>query len=96
MALELKEFSGVRVLKVGFRPGQVDWLEEWNEAGGTSWIISSHKQTVMVHPVSLSTALENGIDPETARSVAAMYFTKSRTNTWRRFVTELILLKRNP
>src|SRR5688572_30195550 len=41
-AFELKEFEGVRSWKVKFRPLQLDWLRDWEKAGGRSWVVASH------------------------------------------------------
>lgn len=96
MAMELKEFSGVRVLKVEFRPGQLDWLEEWHLAGGTSWVVASVVQTVMVFPGSLGPQMEAGVSPSWARENSRLTFTKNRLVSWKDFVSRLIKLRREP
>lgn len=93
MAMELKEFSGVKILRVEFRPGQLDWLEDWSEAGGLSWIISSVKQTVMVFPWELGPQLEDGVSPDQALNWSLLTFTKTSRTQWRDFVENLIRLR---
>lgn len=95
-AIELKEFSGVRVLKVSFRPGQLDWLRDWEKAGGLSWIVASHKQTVYVLDWRTGTLLEQGIDVDTVVQLARLKFTKSRSSHWSEFVSAFIHLGASP
>ncbi len=92
VAAEFKELEGVRVLRTKFRPGQLDWLRDWEREGGISWIISSHRQTIYVHRWEFGREVEKGSDPTTVRDRARAVFTKTRGNTWRDFVTLLATL----
>lgn len=92
-AFEFKEFDGVRILKVSFRPGQLDWLRDWEKAGGLSWIVASHKQTVYVLDWRTGARLERGVDVDTVVELAKLRFTKSRTSHWSEFVSDLIHLE---
>ncbi len=93
MAFELKEFDGVRVLSVSFRPGQLDWLRDWAESGGTSWIVVSQRQTVWVFPWELGDVLEAGCPPDRVNSLARLRFTKTRGNSWDQFARDLVALE---
>lgn len=88
-ALELKEFKGVRVMKLKFRPGQLDWLRDWQKAGGISWIISTQAHTVYVHDWTVGLALELGMPPSTVEARAQLTFKKTRNNSWAEFVMRL-------
>lgn len=92
VAMELKEFDGVRVLKIKFRPGQVDWLEDWQKARGVSLILSTQGQTVYAHGVEDALQLEAGISPQEVIKRSLLTFTKTRQNTWREFLTKLLYL----
>jgi penicillin-binding protein-related factor A (putative recombinase) len=89
IAIELKELDGVRKLKTKFRPGQVDWLTEWADNGGTSLIICSHKSTVGVHSYLSAERMESGMSTEEFKADALLLFTKSRKNRWIDLVIEL-------
>lgn len=93
VALELKQVKGVRVLKVEFRPGQLDWLEDWDRAGGRSWIVSSKGQTVYVHPYVYGDLMESGVGEEEWEEGASLVFTKSRKTSWKEFCVELLKLE---
>ena len=88
-AIELKELSGVRVLKAKFRPGQLDWLRDWEGAQGTSWILSTLGQRVYVHPWQFGEELEKGCDPSVVEKRALLTWTKNRSNTWNDFAKQL-------
>ena len=92
VAMEFKELDGVRVLRTKFRPGQLDWLRDWERSGGVSWIIASHGQTVYVHSWGFGQEIEKGSDPSTVEKRALAVFTKNRSNTWRDFVVLLAAL----
>jgi len=92
IAMELKEFDGVRVLKVSFRPGQLDWLRDWSKGGGISWIVVSHRQTVYVFRWQTGPELEEGCSPDRVDRIALLKFTKNRGNSWKDFVTQLAAL----
>ena len=89
VAIEFKEFDGVRILRVSFRPGQLDWLRDWQRGGGISWIISSHRQTVFVFPWGSGEELEAGCSPKRVDQLALLKFTKTRKNKWSDFMTKL-------
>lgn len=91
-AIELKEFKGVRVLRTKFRPGQLDWLEDWSDNGGTSMIIVTLNQTVYVFSWQRGILLETGASPETMEKASSLTWTKNRYNSWSDFVTLLLAL----
>lgn len=85
-AWELKELKGVRVLRTKFRPGQLDWLRDWERAGGTSWVISTNFQRVYVHEWNCGEELQRaGMSPERAESTASLVWDKKRGNSWKEF-----------
>ena len=92
VAMEFKELDGVRVLKAKFRPGQLDWLRDWEQNGGVSWIVSTLGQKVYVHCWDFGEVIEKGSDPSTVEKRALLVFTKNRSNTWRDFVNLLAAL----
>lgn len=91
-AWELKEFDGVVRWRLKFRPLQLDWLRDWELAGGQSLVISSHRQTVFAHEWQDGEALEAGMAPEVVRDSALLAWTKTRTNQWRECVNLLLTL----
>ena len=92
VAMELKEFDGVRVMRVSFRPGQVDWLEDWQKARGVSLILSTQGQTAYVHGVEDAQLLEDGMTPQEVLKLSLLTFRKTRQNTWREFTIKLLYL----
>ncbi len=90
IALELKEFSGVKILRVKFRPRQLDWLKEWEEAGGKSYILSSHKRTLMLHHHSCGEELEEGASPDRVQDLARIIFYPGKDGGWRDFTQLLV------
>jgi len=91
VALELKEFSGMRVLKVKFRPRQLDWLREWEEAGGKSFILSSHgNRVLMAHHHSHGPELEQGVSAERAFDLATLYYDSPGSRRWKDFTSLLV------
>ena len=94
VAMELKEFSGVLIMKVKFRPGQIDWLRDWAESGGQSWVVVSTGQTVYVFRPRYCVGLEGGLSTTTAGAHASIIFKKTRKNSWRDFVDQLTKLWR--
>ena len=90
MAMELKELDGVRVIKAKFRPGQLDWLEDWDKAGGYSMNLSTWGKRIYVQPREAGTQLELGVSPEELDRLAGVVFVKSSKNSWRDFVTRLM------
>lgn len=92
-AWEFKELDGVRILKLKFRPGQLDWLRDWEQLGqGTSWVVSTHGQTVYVHHWSFGEDLEKGCSPQEVIESASIVWTKTRHNLWGDFVDLLLQL----
>ena len=73
-----------------FRPGQLDWLCDWNKSGGKSWIISSMGQEVFVHRWEFGRMLEEGMTEDRLRESAELVFVKSRMTTWEVFVEDLL------
>lgn len=94
VAMELKEFDGVRILKVSFRPGQLDWLRDWAKGGGISWVVVSLKQTVYVFRWQAGPELEMGCSPDRADRLALLKFTKTRNSLWSEFVAQMTALDR--
>ena len=94
IAIELKELKGVLVIKTKFRPGQLDWLEDWYKAGGTSWVVSTWGNTAYVHPWTAGPALEAGMSSEELSQGAILEFRKIRGNSWGNFVDQLLGLDR--
>lgn len=91
LAIEFKELKGTRVLRVSFRPGQLDWLRDWERGGGVSWILSTtHDGEVMAHTWRCGEDMEKGFEPSALRELASVVFPKTRTNTWRNFIEILL------
>lgn len=84
-AWELKELKGVRVLRTKFRPGQLDWLRDWEQAGGTSSIISTNFQRVYVHSWEDGKRLEAGCLTSEIDDGALLVWDKTRKNSWAEF-----------
>ena len=93
-ALELKELKGIRVIRTKFRPGQLDWLQDWHKAGGYSWILSTWGSMILVHPWEAGTLLEEGVDEDLLYNLSVCAFHKTRASTWGLFVDELLNLPR--
>lgn len=91
-AIELKQLKGVRILKTKFRPGQLDWLEDWDKAGGKSLIVSSLGQRVFVHRWEMGRQLEEGMTESHLIESSAMTFVKSKKTTWQGFIEGLLAL----
>jgi len=90
-AWELKELKGVRILRMKFRPGQLDWLRDWEQSGGVSFIISTHGQRVYIHGWSYGEELElSGMSPGRIEDTAWLAWTKDRKNHWRELITQLL------
>lgn len=82
-AWELKELKGVRVLRTKFRPGQLDWLRDWERAGGTSWVISTNFQRVYLHDWRYGAELETtGMSPDRIEETASLVWDKKRRSAW--------------
>ena len=63
IAIELKEFKGTAAnYWVRYRPGQVRWLRDWQEAGGTSWVASTVGTEVYLIPVQHIAKLADGVN----------------------------------
>jgi len=92
-ALELKELKGIRAPRAKFRPGQLDWLEDWDKGGGKSFIISTLGRKVYVHTWEKGGQLEEGIHYTQLDSTAILVFQKTVRNTWKEFITQLMELK---
>lgn len=92
VAMELKELDGVRVLKTKFRPGQLDFLRDWELGGGVSLILASSGQTVYGFQWAMGEALEQGIAPGSAKRNCLFEFPKGpRGASWRDFVTFVLV-----
>lgn len=71
IAIELKELKGVRIFRAKFRPGQLDFLRDWEKAGGLSVVLSTTRsRQIYVHPWSFGETLESGVNPETLNEAA--------------------------
>jgi len=89
-ALELKEFRGVNLLRVKFRPGQVDWLKDWVNSGGVGLVISScGTDKVWGFDPQVSHFLEEGVLPSWVAEHSLIKFLKTRNTTWGEFVKQL-------
>lgn len=88
-AIELKEFQGVHILKTKFRPGQVDWLNDWIGSGGIGLVIVSHGSQVMVFNPQDGELLETGMPPGLAKERSLINFLKSRDSSWAEFIKQL-------
>jgi hypothetical protein len=96
IAMEFKEFDGVRVLKVKFRPGQLDWLRDWENNGmGVSWIIVTLGRVVYVYYWQQGEALERGVSPSEAMDRATFVWEKLPRDRWSEFVDDLLRLSYN-
>lgn len=93
-ALELKEFDGKRILRVSFRPGQLDWLRDWQRAGGRSWIVVSDRTRVYVYQWERGKDLEAGISPEERDEWSEL--TRDETTPWPTFSRDLLELLPGP
>lgn len=92
IAMEFKEFSGVRIWKVKFRPGQKDWLRDWQRVGkGVSWILCTAGRTVYVYDWMQGDTLESGITPNEAIDRAVLVWEKLPRDRWIEFVDLLLL-----
>lgn len=91
LAMEFKDFDGVRVWKVKFRPGQLDWLRDWQQNGrGVSWILCTAGRTVYVYDWEHGDALEQGVTPQEAFERAALVWEKLPRDRWIDFVDLLL------
>lgn len=93
IAIELKELKGVLVIKTKFRPGQLDWLEDWANAGGLSWIISTLGSKVFVHHWSFGCELEKGLTQERLEMTASLHVPQIQGSGWKNFVNTFLCLK---
>lgn len=92
VAMELKELEGVRVLKTKFRPGQLDFLRDWELGGGVSLILTSHGQDVVAFRWELGEALERGVSPQALLDHCLFHWSRrGRTASWRDFVTLVLI-----
>ena len=73
----------MNTLKVKFRPGQLDWMKDWEEAGGLSLIVSSKGSTVYIHNWVHGLVLESGLPLKEWEDTCELVFTKDRKNKWR-------------
>ena len=74
VAMELKESGTSRLIKVRFRPRQLDWLLDWEASGALSWVVVS--QGDFLYAFLPTEALERGIPPDHAA------FKVHRRNQW--------------
>lgn len=92
IAIELKELEGVRVMKTKFRPGQLDFLRDWELGGGVSLILTSHGLDVIGFRWELGEALERGVDPRALLDHCLFHWNRrGHSAPWRSFV-ELVLV----
>jgi len=91
-ALELKEFDGVRKLSVSFRPGQLDWLRDWEQAGGVSLVVTTWGLRPLVFKWQDGERLEEGCTPEEVLRLALLDGGTLRgPQQWRGFVNLLVM-----
>jgi hypothetical protein len=90
LAIELKEFDGVRVLRLEFRPGQLDWLRDWEDGGGSSFIFATLKSTVMVFLWTSGEELEAGVSPDRMNELSVLTLTNVRGTKWRLFTAHFV------
>lgn len=73
VAMELKEFDGVRILKVKFRPGQVDWLRDWEREGGISWVAATHKTNLYLIKQAHADEISQGVNPQRLLEISSYH-----------------------
>lgn len=88
-ALELKEFKGVHKIKVHFRPGQLDWLRDWDEAGGVALVVATHGLRVFTFRHIHGPSLEEGLTVAEAEELAD--FIKEKTDDYRDFCKRVLI-----
>lgn len=81
-ALELKQLKGVHTLKCHFRPGQLDWLRDWEAAGGRSWVVATRGALLLAFPWDYGPLLERGEPPGYVYENAAMCWERKRGESW--------------
>ena len=81
MAIELKELDGVKLIKARYRPGQLDWLEDWDSTGAIALVVATWKKEWMAFEWAEAVKLEAGLPPEQLSPV------------WRRPAEKLIGLR---
>lgn len=88
IALELKEFAGAHVLKVKFRPGQVDWLTEWAECGGRAWVgATTSDRTFYLIGTDHLDKIAEGVSPTKLRDISTFY---SKGPKWELVVNAIV------
>ena len=92
-ALELKRLAGSGRVRVKFRPGQLDWLEEWGLAGGVGLIVATLEPYVLVFDPRHGPQLELGVSRAEALEMALIRFLKTRTNSWSELVEQIRSIK---
>lgn len=81
VALELKELSGVYAVKARFRPGQLDWLDDWWSTGAIALVVATWRGEWMAFEPHWAERLEEGLPPDQLQPV------------WRRPAEKLIGLR---
>jgi hypothetical protein len=82
-AIELKEFSGKNTVHVTFRPGQLDWLRDWHQAGGISLVMVSHGLMVYIFRWEHGVIIEEPIPLSTMMGTADLV--KRKTEEYKHF-----------
>lgn len=94
-AIELKEIEGVRILRAKFRPGQLDWLRDWEElGGGVSLVVASWKTSGIILPWRFGRELEEGTTPNRVIEVGGIWYSGHSAKKWVR-LSEAILANHN-
>ena len=81
VALELKELDGVKLVKARYRPGQLDWLEDWSSTGAIALVVATWRREWMAFEFEEAEKLEEGLPPDQLQPV------------WRRPAEKLIGLR---
>lgn len=87
VAIELKEFSGVSILRVKFRPGQVRWLTDWEDHGGISWIAATHGKNFYLIKPRHAEEVSTGVSPSQLLELSTFY---SKDSKWELAVNAIV------
>jgi len=88
-AIELKTLKGVKLHRVGFRPGQLDWLQDWVQSGGVGLIMVSQGQSVWVFEHQHGKPLEEGVSTAFLNHHSLTQFTKIPRVGWSTLIEQM-------